>query len=218
MRYVVVGSGRAGAELANRLVRRGHEVSVVDQEGAAFANLGADFRGRTIEGEVLSQHLLRQAGIEDADGLAAMTSDDSLNAVVAHAARALFHVPNVVARNFDPRRRAMFEAFGLQVVSSTGWGAQRAEELLYHGEIRSVFSAGNGEVEVYELTVPPGWSGRKLGDLAGDDVLAVAHSHAGRARLPDPEATLHRGDVIHVSATLDGIEALRARLARAEAD
>jgi trk system potassium uptake protein TrkA len=215
---VVVGSGRAGAELAQRLARRGHEVSVIDQVGAAFANLGPEFRGRTIEGEVLSAHVLRQAGIEEADGLAAVTADDSVNAVVAHAARSLFHVPNVVARNYDPRRRSMFEAFGLQVVSTTGWGAQRVEELLYHGEIRTVFSAGNGEVEVYELTIPSPWAGRRLGDLLGDQVLAVAHSRAGRARLPDPGATLHRGDVLHVSATLDGIEDLRERLGRSEAD
>jgi trk system potassium uptake protein TrkA len=213
MKYIVVGCGRVGAELANRLAAAGHEVCVVDQEDRAFHNLSPDFRGRTIEGEVLSQQVLRRAGIESADGLAAVTNSDSLNAVVAHAARAIFHVPQVVARNYDPRRRPVFEAFGLQVISSTSWGAQRVEELLYHGEIRTVFSAGNGEVEVYELTIPGGWAGRRLGDLTREGVCGVALTRAGRAMLPDSDAGLEEGDVLHVSATLEGIEWLRARLA-----
>lgn len=216
MKYVVVGCGRVGAELANRLSTAGHEVCVVDQQGAAFHNLSPDFRGRTIEGEVLNQQVLRRAGIETADGVAAVTNSDSLNAVIAHAARALFNREHVVARNYDPRRRPLFEAFGLQVISSTSWGAQRVEELLYHGEIRTVFSAGNGEVEVYELTIPAAWAGRKLGDLTREGVCGVAHTRAGRAVLPDPEALLEPGDVIDVSATLEGIEWLRARLAAVE--
>jgi trk system potassium uptake protein TrkA len=213
MKYVVIGCGRVGGELANRLSAAGNEVCVVDQEGAAFHNLGPAFRGRTIEGEVLNQQVLRRAGIETVDGLAAVTNSDSVNAVVAHAARAVFNVPHVVARNYDPRRRPLFEAFGLQVISSTSWGAQRLEELLYHGEIRTMFSAGNGEVEVYEMTIPAAWAGRRLGDLLPEGVYGVAVTRAGRARLPDPGSILEQGDVIHISATLEGIEAVRSRLA-----
>jgi len=141
-----------------------------------------------------------------------VTNSDSVNAVVAHAARVIFNVPNVVARNYDPKRRPLFEAFGLQVISSTGWGAQRIEELLYHGEIRTVFSAGNGEVEVYELTIPARWKDRRLGDMLREGVCGVAHTRAGRATLPDPAIILDQGDVVQVSATLEGIEWLRARL------
>jgi len=42
----------------------------------------------------------------------------------------VYHVPNVVVRNYDPRWQPLHEAFGLQVVSSASWGAQRMEELL----------------------------------------------------------------------------------------
>jgi trk system potassium uptake protein TrkA len=216
VKYVVVGCGRAGAELARRLFEQGHEVSVVDQRGEAFENLGPGFRGRTIEGEILDQHVLRRAGIEDADGLAAVTNSDSVNAVVAHAARMIFKVPQVVARNYDPARRPLFEAFGLQVVSSTGWGAQRIEELLVHGDLRSVFSAGNGEVEIYEIAIPAEWWGRRLKELAGEEALIIAHTRAGRASLPEGDEPLEEGDVVHVSATLRGIQAVRTRLAGQE--
>lgn len=214
MFIIVVGCGRVGAELASRLYQRGHEVAVVDQVGSSFANLDPDYRGRTIEGEVLSQDVLTRAGIEQADGLTAVTNSDSVNAVVGHMAREVYHVSNVVVRNYDPRWLPMYEAFGLQVVSSTAWGAQRIEELLYQPLGRAVFSAGNGEVEIYELVAPETWRGRDVGTLlAGTEAMAVAVTRAGRAMLPTPALTLDTGDILHVSATLPGIEALRERAA-----
>ena len=212
MFIIVVGCGRVGAELAFRLHQRGHQVAVIDQVGASFANLDPDYRGRTIEGEVLSQDVLTRAGIAEAEGLAAVTNSDSVNAVVGHMAREVYKVPNVVVRNYNPRWLPMHEAFGLQVVSSTAWGAQRIEELLYRPLGRAVFSAGNGEVEVYELVVPEAWRGRRLGDLIpAGECLAVAFTRAGRSSLPSPDLTVEPGDVVHVSATLAGIEGLRER-------
>jgi len=213
---IVVGCGRVGAELAFRLYQRGHQVAVIDQVGSSFANLDPDYRGRTIEGEVLSHDVLTRAGIEEAEGLSAVTNSDSVNAVVGHIAREVYKVHNVVVRNYDPRWLPMYEAFGLQVVSSTAWGAQRIEELLYQPLGRAVFSAGNGEVEVYELVAPESWRGRAVGSLlSGTEAMAVALTRAGRAMLPTPDVTLDTGDILHVSATLPGIEALRERAAPA---
>lgn len=212
MFIIVVGCGRVGAELAFRLYQRGHQVAVIDSVGSSFANLDPEYRGRTIEGEVLSQDVLTRAGIEEADGLAAVTNSDSVNAVVGHMAREVYKVENVVVRNYNPRWLPMHEAFGEQVVSSTAWGAQRIEELLYQPLGRAVFSAGNGEVEIYELVAPEGWRGRLVGELvSGADVLAVAFTRAGRSMLPAPDMVLEPGDIVHVSATLSGIEALRER-------
>ena len=131
MDVIVVGCGRVGSELAYRVYKKGHHVTVVDSNEASFRNLPADFRGRTVEGEALNQIVLRRAGIEKADGLAAVTNSDTLNVAVAHVARTVYKVPNVVARNYDASLRGLHEAFGLQVVSSTSWGAQRVEEMLY---------------------------------------------------------------------------------------
>lgn len=217
MFFIVVGCGRVGAELAFRLYQNGHQVAVIDHVGASFQHLNPAYRGRTIEGEVLSEDVLHRSGVEQADGLAAVTNSDSVNAVVAHVARTVYHVRNVVTRNYDPRWRPVHEAFGLQVVSSTAWGAQRIEELLYNPEGRSVFSAGNGEVEVYEVRVPEGWGERALRELLPPEgCVAVAHSRAGRAALPGGDTRLQAGDVLHVSASLAGIEALRRRLGGGE--
>ncbi|MBE0697118.1 MAG: TrkA family potassium uptake protein [Anaerolineaceae bacterium] len=213
MKIVIVGCGRMGAELARRLFQRGHEISVIDGDKSSFSHLAADFEGRINEGEAINRDVLHRAGIERADAVAVVTDSDVLNAVVAHLARTYYNIPNVVVRNTDPRYRQIHETYGLQVISALSWGAQRIEEMLYHSDIRAVFSAGNGEVEIYEVAIPDGWSGRSVSDLipSGSGV-PVSVTRAGRAILPTSDFHLEAGDVIHISATLEGMEALRERM------
>jgi trk system potassium uptake protein TrkA len=215
MNFIVVGCGRVGAELCYHLFKSGHQVVVVDNRRESFNRLHPDFRGRTLEGEGLAESVLERAGIQEADGLAAVTNSDTLNAVVAHTARAFYNVPNVVARNYDPNLRSVIEAFGLQTVGSTYWGAQRVEELLMNPSQKAVYSAGNGEVEVYEIVIPESWNGKTLGDLlkAVKQCYPVALSRAGRASLPEAGTVLQTGDLLNVSSTFEGMGALTVRLA-----
>ena len=205
MRVIVVGCGRVGSELAFRLFQKGHKVTVIDPQLASFENLDSRFRGRTVEGEALNEDVLKRAGIGQADAIAVVTSSDTLNTVVAHIARSVFQVPNIVARNFDPNWRKLHEVFDLQVVSTSSWGAQRIEELLYHQEMRTVFSAGNGEVEIYEFTVPEAWDNYPLVDLIGtEECTPVAITRSGKALLPGINEIVKKGDAILVSATFVG--------------
>jgi trk system potassium uptake protein len=210
MQVIVVGCGRLGAELAHRLFQREHDVTVIDQVAAAFDNLHPLFRGRTVEGEVLNQDVLHRAGIEHADALAAVTNSDTLNAVVAHVARTVYHVPQVVARNFNPHWRPLHEAFGLQVVSSTTWGAQRIEEMLDEVEVRPVWSSSDGIVDLYEFVVPERLQGRLLREVLpkGPHVM-VACTRTGQPLPWAQELPLEAGDVIYLSTAAEGREALR---------
>lgn len=212
MKFIVVGCGRVGAELAHRLYLNGHQVVVVEKDEAAFQNLPVEFKGRLIEGQVLGYDVLRRAGAAEADGLAAVTSSDTLNAVIAHVAREKFEIPNIVVRNYDSRWRHTLEAFNLQLVSSSSWGAQRIEELLYQQETRTIYSSGNGEVELYEFTVRDEWDGRRLDELLPDNNCVIASlSRSGRAMIPTREMILQSGDVVVVSATLEGSQEIHRR-------
>jgi len=213
MNIIVVGCGRVGSQLANRLSQKGHRVTVMDVSPSAFENLDTNFRGRTLEGDVLTQDLLRRAGIEQADALAAVTNSDTLNVVVGRVARTLYNVRSVVCRNYEPRYRSLYDTFNLQEISSALWGAQRMEEMLEDASLRTVFSAGDGEVEVYEVMIPQPWHGHTLSELLGDCACLVALTRAGKASLPTLDIRLEYGDILHLSATLDGIDKLRARLA-----
>lgn len=213
MNLIVIGCGRVGSELAFHLFKQGHQVCIVDQNEKAFLGLPMDFRGRTLEGDALNQIILRRAGIETADGVVVVTNFDMTNAVVGHIAQTYYKVPSVVVGNFEPHYRYIYDAFNLQVVSPSHWGAQRIEELLYSLEARMVFSAGNGEVELYEFLIPQAWEGRRLSELIPEEgCQPSALTRAGRAMLPELDMTLKHGDLLLVSATLEGMTVLRQRL------
>jgi len=212
MRIIVVGWGRAGAELALRMFRKGHEVVVVDQEGGALATLHTDFRGRTVQGDVLAEHVLEGAGIAQADGLAVVTNSDTLNAVVAHAARVLFHVPRIVVRSYAPSRGSIHEAFGHEAISSTAWGARRLEELLDDPAGASEGSLGSGEVKIYPVTVSA--EGRDPAVAAKEaGCVLVAITRAGRTEVPSVGLRTRAGDVLHVAAASAAVMEFRRRIA-----
>jgi trk system potassium uptake protein TrkA len=219
MNLIVIGCGRLGAELSHRLFLRGDKVCVVDLNEKAFSNLPVDFRGRTLEGDALSRIVLHRAGIETTDGVAVVTSNDTINAVLGHVAQHFFKVPRVVVRNYAPGYRELHESFGLQMIGSSTWGAQRIEEVLYGQEVRTVFSAGNGEVEVYEFIIPTHWRGKQLAELLpGSGCRVAALTRAGRAILPEMDVVLEEGDMILIGATAGGAEKLQGKLSQRRAE
>lgn len=212
MNVIIVGCGRVGVELALAL-HQNHQVAVVDPKSSAFDRLGLHFAGRTVQGDGMDREALLRAGIEAADALAAVTNSDNVNVIIARVARETFHVGRVVARAYNPRRLPIYEKLNLQTVSSSSWGAHRIEQLLIHPGMQSLASSGNGEVQVYELTVPADWSGRALADLIpGDSAIPVALARAGRGMLPKTDLVLQGQDVLQVSATDQGLQILRERV------
>ena len=67
MRAIVVGCGRVGAGLAERLARAGHDVTVIDISTDAFTRLEEDFPGQAIRGDGTDEDVLRRAGADGAD-------------------------------------------------------------------------------------------------------------------------------------------------------
>jgi trk system potassium uptake protein TrkA len=125
-------------------------------------------------------------------------------------------VPVIVTRNYDPNLRMVIEAFGLQTVSSTFWGAQRVEELLLNPSQKVMYSAGNGEVEIYEVQIPEMWNGHTMGELLDPlkQCYPVALTRAGRSSLPETQTVLQTGDLLNVSSTFESIGTLTARLSK----
>ncbi|MCE7920248.1 MAG: TrkA family potassium uptake protein [Chloroflexi bacterium CFX1] len=221
MNFIVIGCGRFGAELAYRLFTNGHQVAVVDSDPKAFNRLHPDFRGRTVEGDSLSADTLSRAITDKTAGVAVVTNSDTMNAVIGHAVRVNYpNVQRIIVRNYDPVMRDMLESFGLQIISSTAWGAERMQELLIDPAFHAVFSAGNGEVEIYEMFISEKWHGLSVSSLLEGcgKMACVALTRAGRAELPAPTDILQKNDILTVSATLDGVKILRAKLQEGQED
>src|SRR3990172_3503310 len=195
MNIVIVGCGRVGVELALAL-HQNHVVSVIDRNPRSFDRLGLHFSGRTVQGHGLDRTALERAGIESAGAVAAVTSSDNVNAIVARVARDIYHVNRVVARLYNPRRAPIYEKLNLQTVSSSSWGAHRIEQLLVHPGMQSLASPGNGEVQVFEMTVPAEWSGRKISELVPmENAIPVALARNGKGMLTRSEIVLKSQDI-----------------------
>ena len=212
MNIIIVGCGRVGVELALAL-HQNHHVSVIDRNLSAFDRLGLHFNGKTVHGHAMDRMALERAGIETAQALAAVTSSDNVNAIVARIARDIYRVRRVVTRIYNPRRAPIYEKLNLQTVSSSSWGAHRIEQLLIHPGMQSISSAGNGEVQVFELTVPSEWDGRRISDLVPMTyAIPVALARNGKGILPRAEITLESQDILQVSSTPEGVRILRERI------
>ena len=186
MNIIVVGCGRVGAELAYRLFQQGHQVTVVDIVAAAFDNLDPSFRGRTVEGDVLAQDVLRRAGIESADGLAAVTSSDTLNAVVGHVARTVYHVPNVVVRNYEPRWSPAVRSLrpADRQPQQLGRAAHRRDALRCRRCAPSSRPATARWRSTSSSCPKPGMAGAWARSLGHSGCLPIAVTRAGKAMLP----------------------------------
>ena len=212
MRVILVGCGRMGAELANRLSREGHAVTVIDVTATAFHNLAGDFRGHTVEAEVLGSEVLVNAGIEQSDSVAVLTNSDAVNAVVGHMAAAIYHVPRVVVRNYDPRWLPLRRSFELATVSSVQWNAEQFVSMLLHGESRVSYPLAR-DLHLYEQYVPESWVGRSLGEAtSGLPLVAAAIVRHGQGIVPNDESELLAGDLLMVSAAASAMNRLRSRL------
>jgi trk system potassium uptake protein TrkA len=213
MRVIIVGCGRVGSLLAQLLEQDGHQVVVVDKNPAAFRRLHAGFRGRTVTGIGFDRETLRAAGIERADGFAAVTSGDNSNFVAASVARDTFRVPTVVARIYDPQREQIYRRLGIRTISSTSWGAQKIKRLLIGADLHSRAELGNGEVELIEARVSSLAAGRPLHDVAlPGEALPFAVVRGGRAFVPTPGTVLEEGDVVHLSVDRSAVNKLEGVL------
>lgn len=200
MRYVIIGCGSVGTGLAQRLSGAGHDVTVVDREQHSFDRLRRLPKTRTLRGSGTNRKVLLAAGIENADGLAAVTSSDEVNIVVGRIAREVFHVPKVVARLYEPRKAVVYAALGLETLSPVIWGVNRMADLLVYSELHSVAALGSGEVDIVEVEVPGHIAGRTAADLyVPGEVQVVAITRRGTTFLPAPDQRIEGGDVLHLT-------------------
>jgi trk system potassium uptake protein TrkA len=200
MKILIIGCGRVGAGLATTLVGRGHSVTIVDKDPFAFEKLGDHFKGRTIPGIGFDREILLKAGIERADGVAAVTVSDEANVVASRIARDIFHVPKVVARLYDIRQAEIYKRLGIQTIAPTGWGINRIADLLLYSPLETVFSLGSGEVELIMVDIPQLLVGKTVRDLTvAGEIHAVAITRANKTSLPTIGTILREGDQLHLA-------------------
>lgn len=213
MHVVVVGCGRVGAGLASILEDLGHSVAVVDKAQKAFRRLPEGFSGTTVLGVGFDRDRLREAGIEEAGALAAVTSGDNSNIMVARTAREVFGLERVVARIYDPRRAAIYEKLGIPTIATVQWTTDRVMRRILPDATATEWTDPSAKVVLVERPVSDTWAGRRLADLDVAGLARVAAlSRLGVGQVPTPDVVTQEGDVVYMSVAVDRIADLDAHL------
>jgi trk system potassium uptake protein TrkA len=213
MKIIVVGCGRLGSGLAQKLALRNHVVTVVDTDPLALERLGPNFRGQTILGVGFDREVLLKAGIERADCLAAVTASDDANVVAARMASQVFHVPKVIARLYDPRKAEIYKRLGLLTISPIVWGINHIADLVCHAPLETVLSLGS-EVDVIQAEAPPQLVGRTVRDLTIlGEIHVVTVTRGGKTFLPTQGTAFQDGDLLHLAVLTTATDRLKELLA-----
>jgi trk system potassium uptake protein TrkA len=203
---VIMGCGRVGSTLAHILESRGHTVAIIDQNSEAFRRLPAGFEGRTVAGIGFDREVLREAGIEEAEAFAAVSSGDNSNILSARVARETFGVENVVARIYDPGRAAVYQRLGIPTVATVRWTADQMLRRLIPEGAETEWVDPSGTVRLAEVHVTSDWVGHPVSALEAAAGARVAFlSRYGDGIVPDEDTVIQDGDLVHVIMRVDDI-------------
>jgi len=98
VKIVILGAGQVGTTLAENLASEANDITVVDSDAQALANLQERLEIRTVLGHASYPETLRRAQAEDADMVIAVTESDETNILACRIAQTLFHTPTKIAR------------------------------------------------------------------------------------------------------------------------
>lgn len=168
MQILIVGCGKVGSRLASVLSKDGHDVVVLDRDESSFFMLDDDYNGMRVVGVPIDQDILKEAGIETCDVLAAVTPDDNINIMVCQVAKEIFKVPKAIARIYDPKREKVFKQFGLDTVCPTDLTVDTIRSLLATDSVVSSASFDNHEFNFININVEKRDSGKIIRNIQMD--------------------------------------------------
>ncbi|WP_238882853.1 TrkA family potassium uptake protein [Clostridium sp. YIM B02551] len=213
MKVIVVGLGRMGTGLSLNLVKKGHQVTVIDSNPEVFNGLGKDFKGTKIVGFGFDRDVLTKAQIDKVDAVVSCTTSDEINAVIARIARNIYKVPRVVARLYDSRSADIYHRLGIQAVSTTTWGIERATEMLTYNQLDSVYEMGNGHVNLVRIEIPSLLVGHTVNELTViGEIQIVSISRNNKTFIPTRGTVFEAEDVIYMSVISSAINKLKSML------
>ena len=206
MHVIVVGCGRVGSSLARQLVDSGHTVAVIDKKATAFERFLSDWTGQKIVGYGFDRDRLHEAGIERASALAAVTSGDNSNIMVARIAKETYQVERVMARIYDPRRAGVYERLGIPTVATVEWTTDQALRRLLPDETRAEWVDPTGGIALVERRLVTSWVGQAVSALEqADRWRIVSLTRNGKVCLADRSSLIQENDVVTVAVLGDAM-------------
>ena len=208
MRIVIVGGGVVGSALAENLSREDHHLSLIESDPGLSEELAEKLDIKVLAGSGSSPEVLRDAGIEQADLVLAVTPNDEVNLVVC-ALAAQFGVRRRVARLRSrdyTRPDALVDLEGLGVTDVIHPEQAMVDQILQYVETPHAVEAANFEngrvlLRGYHVRENMPLAGRTLkeirAEIAPTILLIAAILRGGRGMIPDGSTRIEPGDVVY---------------------
>lgn len=155
--YIVInGGGKVASYLARTLIEANHDVALIEKRDEVVDKLAQELPSRTliIQGDGCDAAYQEDAGVARADVFAAVTGDDDDNLVACQLAKVAFGVPRTVARVNNPKNEHIFNALGIEAISSTTIISRMIEEEATIGDIRTLTTLRKGNMAIVEIALP----------------------------------------------------------------
>jgi trk system potassium uptake protein len=159
MFVVLIGGGRTGTQLAKTLIQQNHTVHVVENRTDILSMIHRELPTESIfQGNPIDPSVLDQAGIKEADVLAAVTTRDEVNLAICHFARLKYNVPRTIARVNNPRDAWLFDdVFSVDVaVNQSAIMSHIIEEEMSMGDMMTLLKLRRGNYSLVTEKIPEG--------------------------------------------------------------
>lgn len=137
---IIIGCGRLGANLANTLSNESENVLIMDENKNSFRRLATNFGGLSMVGNGTDFDMLKEAQIQKATAVIAVTNYDNTNIMIAQIARDVFHVEHVIARLYDPECESVYQELGIDTICPSVLSAKEIDKLLAGFSVEEVLS------------------------------------------------------------------------------
>ncbi len=209
MKIIVVGCGKVGSTIAERLCLEKHEITIVDTDSKVLNDMSAMFDVMGIVGNGASYELLKEADIEHTDLLIAVTPNDEINLLCCLFARKAGRC-DTIARVRNPRYRQELsyikEELGLSMVLNPEYDAAvELSRIIRFPSASKIDTFAKGRVELLKFTVEEGsvLCGKSLVDIASlvkVQVLISAVERDEQVIIPKGNFVIEKGDNINLIA------------------
>jgi Trk K+ transport system NAD-binding subunit len=199
MGVLIVGGGRVGRMLADRLVSANEDVTLVEMDHEK-AEQARKTGAHVVVGDATTPGVLEKAGVEYAQTVVATTRSDKDNLLACQIARTRYGKDHVVSRVTDPESLPSFEELGIRVMNPSAATAMILSNLVRRPNIFGLLSSiGDADdADVTEVVVAnDDIAGKSLKEieLPGDSLVLLIRRE-GKRMIPRGSATLAPGDVV----------------------
>ena len=211
MNIIIVGCGKVGHTLTERLVREGHDITVVDTSERVIRDTTEVFDVMGIRGNGASLSVLMEAGLQKADLIIAVTGSDELNLLCCTIARKaggnLAAIARVRNPDYSKELTYLRQQLGLSMIINPELEAAREiARLLSSPQALTISAFARGHAELVRFRIPAGnrLCGKRileLGAIFCFDFLVCAVGREGSVRIPDGSFLLAEGDEIMIVAS-----------------